>query len=217
MTAPVWIRGILSDEYGVPVDSVTYYTGGEEAPNRSEKLKLQLPENIRVHPIGPEKTLATMLRDGEIDALYTARKPSTFSCKAGNVRRLFDDYVGVERAYFARTGIFPIMHTVVIRREVYERNRWIARSIFKALQQSQRKTYQDLSETAALKTMLPWAMAHYEEAEGDMGKDFWPNGFEKNRKVLNTFLRYSYEQGLSQRQLDAEEIFAPEILEEFVI
>ena len=217
MTAPVWIRGIMSDEYGVPVDGVTYVTGGVESPNRTEKLKLSLPDNFKVEPIGPGKTLAAMLHDGEIDALYTARKPSTFDCKDGPVRRLFPDYVGIERDYFSRTGIFPIMHTVVIRREIYENNRWVAQSIFKALNQSQRKTYQDLRETAALKTMLPWAMAHFEEAESEMGDDFWPNGFEKNRKVLNTFLRYSYEQGLSARQLDAEEIFAPETLEAFVI
>ncbi|MGV6874716.1 ABC transporter substrate-binding protein [Pseudochelatococcus sp. B33] len=217
MTAPVWIRGILSDEYDVPVDAVTYYTGGEESPNRSEKLKLALPPHIRVEPIGPDQTLAAMLRDGEIDALYTARKPSTYEGNGGRVRRLFEDYVGVERDYFARTGIFPIMHTIAIRREVYESNRWIAQSILKALNASQQKTYQDLQESAALKTMLPWAMAHYEEAEAAMGADFWPNGFARNKETLDVFLRYSYEQGLSKRRLDAEELFAPETFESFVI
>lgn len=217
MTAPAWIRGILADEYDVPVDSVTYYTGGEETPNRSEKLRLQLPQNIKVQPIGPDQTLAAMLRDGEIDALYTARKPSTFGEKNGAVRRLFEDYVPVERDYFARTKIFPIMHTFVIRREVYERNRWIARSIYKALVASQHKTYSDLKETAALKVMLPWAVAHVEQAEADIGRDFWPNGFAKNKDVLNTFLRYSYEQGLSRYQLQAEDLFAPETLDSFVI
>ena len=217
MTAPAWIRGILSDEFGVPVDSVTYRTGGEESPNRSEKLKLSLPDNIKVEPIGPGQTLAAMLRDGEIDALYTARKPSTYEGKNGTVKRLFDNYVSVEREYFSRTGIFPIMHTFVIRREVYEKNRWVAQSIFKALNASQQKTYRDLQETAALKTMLPWAVAHYEETESEMGADFWPNGFEKNKKTLDVFLRYSYEQGLSRRQLKAEELFAPETLEAFVI
>jgi 4,5-dihydroxyphthalate decarboxylase len=119
MTAPVWIRGILSDHYGVPVDSVTYVTGGEEEPGRSEKLKLDLPPNIRVERIGPEQTLAQMLLTGEIDALYTARMPSTFRTGGGRVRRLFENYVDVERDYYRRTGILPALHTVAIRRDVY--------------------------------------------------------------------------------------------------
>ena len=217
MTAPVWIRGILSDRYDVPVDSVTYYTGGEEEPGRSEKLKLDLPPSIRVERIGPEQTLAKMLQDGEIDALYTARMPSTFRADSGRVRRLFPNFVDVERAYYRDTGIFPIMHTVAIRREVYEANRWIAQSLTKACREAQRRTYEDLKESAALKTMLPWLPAHIEEVVAEMGEDFWPYGFEKNRVTLETFLRYSFEQGLSKRLLEPEELFAPETLESFKI
>ena len=217
MTAPVWIRGILSDHYGVPVDSVTYFTGGEEEPGRSEKIKLDLPPNIKVQSIGPEQTLAQMLLDGEIDALYTARMPSSFLKGGGKVKRLFDDYEQVERNYFRETGIFPIMHTVAIRREVYEANRWIARSMMKALEESQRRTYADLYETAALKTMLPWLTSHVEQVKREMGEDFWPYGFEKNEKTLKTFLRYHFEQGLSKRLLRPEELFAPESLEAFKI
>jgi 4,5-dihydroxyphthalate decarboxylase len=217
MTAPVWIRGILSDHYGVPVDSVTYYTGGEEEPNRSEKLKLDLPSNIKVEAIGPGKTLSRMLLDGEIDALYTARMPSSFRTGGGRVKRLFENYVDVERQYFRDTGMFPIMHTVAIRRDVYQANRWAAQSLHKALIESQRRTYEDLNETAALKAMLPWLNAHVEDVRGEMGDDFWPYGFEKNRENLRTFLRYSFEQGLSKRQLEPEELFAPETFESFKI
>ena len=216
MTAPVWIRGILSDHYGVPVDGVTYVTGGEEEPGRPEKLKLDLPSNIVVERIGEHQTLARMLADGEIDALYTARKPSSFNGD-GRVRRLFEDFVPVERAYYRATGLFPIMHTVAIRREVYEQNRWTAQSLFKAFVEAQRLTYQDLGETAALKAMLPWLHAHVEEARREMGDDFWPYGFDKNRNTLETFLRYHHEQGLSQRRLEPEELFAPETLEAFKI
>ena len=217
MTAPVWIRGILADHYGVPVDSVTYCTGGEEEPDRPEKLKLNLPPNIRLQRIGPGQTLAQMLRDGQIDALQTARMPSTFGKADGKVRRLFENYVEVEREYFRRTRIFPIMHTVVIRRDVYEANRWIAQSLMKAFVEAQRKTYEDLHETAAFKVMLPWLTAHVEEARREMGPDFWAYGFEPNKATLQTFLRYSFEQGLSQRQLAPEELFAPESLESFKI
>jgi 4,5-dihydroxyphthalate decarboxylase len=216
MTAPVWIRGILQDEYDVPVDSVTYFTGGEEEPNRSEKLKLDLPRNIRVEPIGPTQTLSAMLASGEIDALYTARMPSSFH-GSDNVRRLFEDFVPVEQDYFRRTRIFPIMHTVVIRREVYEKDRWVAQSLYKAFCQAQQETYQDLYETAALKAMLPWLTAHVEEARREMGDDFWPYGFDKNVETLSTFLRYSYEQGLSKHLLTPSQLFAPETLESFKI
>lgn len=217
MTAPTWIRGILAEHYNVPVDSVTYYTGGEEEPGRPEKLKLDLPSNIKVQSIGPTQTLSQMLLNGEIDALYTARMPSSFIHGAGKVIRLFQDYETVERDYFRSTGIFPIMHTVVIRRELYEANRWIAQSLMKALTESQRHTYNDLYDTAALKSMLPWLTSHVEQVRAEMGDDFWPYGFEKNEKTLSTFLRYSYEQGLSKRQLQPQELFAPETLESFKI
>ena len=217
MTAPVWIRGVLSDEYGVPVDSVTYYTGGEEEPNRDEKLKLDLPSNIKVQSIGPTQTLASMLATGEIDALYTARMPSTFHSSGGKVKRLFEDFVPVEQEYYTRTGIFPIMHTLVIRRDIYEKNRWVAQSLYKAFAEAQQETYKDLYETAALKTMLPFLTAHLEETRRVMGDDFWAYGFQKNEKTLETFLRYHFEQGLSKTLLTPKELFAPETLESFKI
>jgi 4,5-dihydroxyphthalate decarboxylase len=217
MTAPVWIRGVLSDEYGVPVDSVTYYTGGEEEPNRDEKLKLDLPSNIKVQSIGPTQTLASMLVTGEIDALYTARMPSTFHTGGGKVKRLFENFVPVEQEYYTRTGIFPIMHTLVIRRDIYEKNRWVAQSLYKAFAEAQQETYKDLYETAALKTMLPFLTAHVEETQRVMGKDFWPYGFKENEKTLSTFLRYHFEQGLSKTLLTPKDLFAPETLESFKI
>ena len=217
MTAPVWIRGILSDEYGVAPTSVTYFTGGEESPNRVEKLPLSLPEGFDLRPIGPDQTLSAMLRDGEIDALYTARKPSCYTGPGGPVRRLFEDFQTVERDYYRRTGIFPIMHTVALNRSAYEANRWIAQSLLKAFSTAKEITFDGLAQTAAMKASFPWAVAHYEEAVALMGEDYWPYGFEANRKVIATFLRYSHEQGLSPRLLQPEEIFAPETLEAFVI
>ncbi|MDH3264601.1 MAG: ABC transporter substrate-binding protein, partial [Paracoccaceae bacterium] len=197
MTAPVWIRGILAEHHGVPVDAVTYVTGGEEEPNREEKLKLDLPANIRVERIGPTETLAQMLATGEIDALHTARKPSTFD--GVTVKRLFPEFQAVERAYWEATGIFPIMHVIALRREVYEANRWIAMNLCQAFREAQRFTYEGLKETAALKGMLPWFNAHVEDTLALMGEDFWPYGLAKNRACLETFLRYHHESGLSPR------------------
>jgi len=217
MTAPVWIRGILSEHHGVPVDSVQYWIGGEEEPNRIEKIKLDLPANIKVAPIGPGKTLAQMLRDGEIDAFYTARKPSTFDTAPDRVGRLFENFVAVEKDYYRTTGIFPIMHTVVIRRSLYEQHPWVAMNLYKAFVESQRLTYEDLYVTAALTSMLPWSVAAADEARAEMGDDWWPYGLGPNRHVLETFLRYHHEQGLSKRLFKPEELFAKETLESYKV
>jgi len=216
MTAGVWIRGILAEDFGVPVDRVVYLTGGEEEPGRPEKLALDVPPRIRVQPIGPNQTLATMLERGEIDALYTARTPSSFR-PGGRVKRLFNDFHSVEREYFRRTGIFPIMHTVVIRRELYEHHQWIAASLDKAFRLAQQYAYDGLETTAALTTMLPWLVAHVEDTKREMGDDFWPYGFEPNRHTLDTFLRYSHDQGLAKERLDPESLFARETLESYKI
>lgn len=217
MTAPVWIRGIMSDEYGVPITSAIYLSGGEEEPGRDEKIALSLAPEIRVEAIPRTKTLSRMIESGEIDALYTARAPSTFHSGDGSVRRLFPDYRTVEQNYYKKTGIFPIMHVIAIRRAVYEKNPWVAQSLYKAFLIAQKEAYQDLHETAALKTMLPWAVHHVEEVERLMGSDYWAYGLDSNVHVLNTFLRYSYAQGLSKRQLTAKELFAKETLESFKI
>jgi len=217
MTAPVWIRGILQDEYGIDPAGVEYCTGGEEEPGREEKLKLDLPAKFRVTRIGAGQTLAAMLADGDIDALHAARIPSTFVSRPGSVRRLFENYVEVERAYYRKTRIFPIMHTVAIRRDVYQANPWIAQSLYKAFVQAKQRVYQNLYTTSALTTMLPWQIAQVEQVRSDMGEDWWPYGFEANRHVLDTFLRYHHEQGLSPRRLQPEELFAPETLSSFRI
>ena len=217
MTAGVWIRGILADDHGLPIDGVVYATGGEEQPGRIEKLQLDLPAHIRVERIAAGETLSAMLARGAIAALYTARVPSSFRDGGGAVGRLFPDFAAVERDYFERTRIFPIMHTVVMRRDVYERNRWAAQSLYQAFCAAQRETYRDLDETAALKTMLPWLTAHVEDTRRRMGDDFWPYGLDRNRRTLETFLRYSYEQGLAKRQLNPDELFATETHESFRI
>jgi 4,5-dihydroxyphthalate decarboxylase len=217
MTAPVWMRGILADDYGVAVEGCRHFSGGVEQPGRIEKIALALPPAIRLEPVPAGKTLAQMLADGEVDALLAARPPSTLASRPNDVHRLFPDYAAAERDYYARTKIFPIMHTVVIRREVYEANRWIAQSLQKAFTLAQRKTYADLNESHAFKAMLPWLPSHVEQVKQTMGDDWWPYGFAANRHGLDTFLRYHHAQGLSAHRLQPEELFAPESLESFVI
>ena len=217
MTAPVWIRGILSDEHGVKVTDVEHFSGGEEEPGRDEKLKLSLPAEIRLRPIGAHQTLSRMLADGELDALVTARAPSTFHEEPAKVQRLFPNYVELEKDYYRRTSIFPIMHTVVLRRDVYDKNPWVAQSLYKACLASKAKAYALYDQTAALPAMLPWSVAHVEEARREMGEDWWSYGLAPNRRVLETFLRYHHEQGLSKRRFAAEELFAKETLESYKV
>jgi 4,5-dihydroxyphthalate decarboxylase len=212
MTAAVWIKGILADRHEVPVDSVEYRTGGLEQPGRTE-TPMNLPPSISVTPIDPTKTLSQMLEDGEIDALYTAHRPSSFRNGSGVVRRLWADPGKVEREYFADTGIFPIMHVIVIRWDTYTRNRWLATSLMKALEESKKRAYAALNETTALKYMMPFLIESAESTVELMGSDPFSYGLQGNEKNLATFCRYSFEQGLTQRLVEPSELFAAETLE----
>ncbi|MEV5172569.1 ABC transporter substrate-binding protein [Streptomyces flaveolus] len=217
LTACVWMRGILADRHDVPFDSVSYFTGGQETPGRVEKAGVDLPDSLRISGIPEDRTLARMLAEGEIDALCTPRVPSPFVAGDPRVRRVFPDVVAAEKEYYAATDIFPIMHVVVIRRDVYDRHRWVAQSLYKALLAAKEAAYGNLYDTSALRFMLPWLTPQLEEARELMGRDYWSYGVEGNRKTLSTFLRYHHEQGLSARQWEPEELFAPESLEAAVI
>lgn len=216
LTANVWIRGTLADHHGVPVDSVEYRTGGQETPGRVEKAAVDLGERLRISPIPADRTLAQMLAAGEIDAFQGPRVPSSF-VPGGPVRRLFADPVSAEKAYFAATGIFPIMHVVVVRRDVYDRHPWVAQSLTKALHAAKQKAMAELYDASALRVMLPWLIPGLEEARALLGDDYWSYGLAANRHVLETFLRYHHDQGLSRRLYEPEELFAPEATEAFVI
>ena len=215
MTAPVWIRGILADEYGVKVTDVEHFSGGEEEPGRDEKLKIDLPSTIKLSPIPAGKTLSRMLAEGELDALLTARAPSTFHTQPDAVKRLFPDYVDQEKAYYRRTKIFPIMHIVVIRKHVYEQHPWIARSLYKAFCAAKERALQNMHISNAHAYMLPWLAWEREQLREIFGPDWWPYGIEPNRHVLEALLRYLHEQGLLKKQLKVEDIFAPSAIGEF--
>src|SRR5215211_4219126 len=144
LTANVWIRGILAEHHGLPARDVTYVTGGLEDPKRIEKLELDVPASIRVEPAPPGMTLSELLARGELDAIYSPRAPT-------GAARLFEDFPAVERGYFEETRIFPIMHVLAIRSELYERNRWVARSLFKAFSAARDEATAALHEVAALK------------------------------------------------------------------
>jgi 4,5-dihydroxyphthalate decarboxylase len=215
LTANVWIRGILAEHYGVPVGSVQYRTGGLHAPGRSEKVAHDPPPGVDISPVPPGRTLADMLVSGEIDALYSPRTPRPFV--TGQVRRLFQDPRAEEERYYAATGIFPIMHVVVLRCDLYQACPWLAQSLYKALEEARQAASARLAETAATVSMLPWLYADAERTRQLMGNDFWTYGLTGNEAALGAFLRYSFGQGLARRLLDPAELFAPETRESYVI
>lgn len=216
LTACVWIRGILAEHEGVPVDSVSYRTGGLHEPGRVEKLAVA-PAGVDLSAIAPGRTLDELLVTGELDAVYAPRTPRSFLRRDPAVRRLWADPKAAEMAYYATTRIFPIMHTVVIRRELYEADRWLAGSLYKALYEAKALIQPCLEDTAASPVMLPWTYAAAEEAAELLGADFWPYGIDDNRRALSTFARYAYDQGLTERAYEPEELFAPETAESYVI
>jgi len=209
VTAAVWIRGMLEDHYGVPVSSVSYRTGGLHDPGRYEKIQIQ-PEGVEIIPIPSDRTLSEMLLTGEIAALYSPRSPMPFLERNPAVARLWGDSPDAEIDYFKATRIFPIMHTVIIRRDVYESDRWIAGSMYKAFLEAKALLSRRLEESAAFIHMLPWSIQHIQMTKEIMGDDYWPYGIEANRHVLEVFLKYSYDQGLAKRRYEVEELFAPE-------
>ena len=207
MSAVMWFRGYLQDEFGIAAKDINWVQAGLENPGRRDKFPLNLPEGFPLTSVN-DASLSTMLAEGKLDGVMSARRPSCFVNGHPQIRRLFPDYRTVERDYFRRTGIFPIMHALGIRRDLYENNRWLAASLSKAFLQAKRLADTELAETTALKIGLPWVTAEYEATIDAMGADFWSYGVEANRKTLSTMARYSYEQGLAVRLLSVEEMFA---------
>ncbi len=216
MTASVWTRGMLSDDYGVDCDSITWCTGGLEQAGRVERQALTVPPRVKLEPIGAATTLSQALLDGEVDALMAPRIPSAFgagfeSGKPG-VTRLFADYADRELDYFQRTSIFPIMHLVVLRAELYEQHPWLAQSLFKALVEAKRIALAGLAEDPALRYTMPFLLDALDRQRAVFGDDPWPYGVEPNRAALQTFGRYLLEQGLADHPPAPDELFAASTL-----
>jgi 4,5-dihydroxyphthalate decarboxylase len=218
ITAAVWIRGFLNDDYGVRAGDMEWLVGGQEDPGRKERVKLDLPPEIKVDSIPDDKTLNGMLESGEIDALISARSPSCFVEGAPHIRRLFPNYKDIEIDYYKRTKIFPIMHVLVIRKEVYEKNPWVARSLYKAFTEAKDLAIKKLNfPTNTLSVTLPWLTWEREQLKEIFGADWWPYGIEANRHVLETLIRYMSEQGLLAQPVKVDEIFVPNVVGEFKI
>lgn len=209
ITANVWIRGILEEEYGVNLDSIAWRQGGLEDAGREERSPLSLPSNIDLKPIPSDRNLSEMLATGEIDAMISARAPSCYLRGVPNVDRMFPDFKATEQNYYKRTKIFPIMHLIGIRRSIYERHPWVAVNLLKAFMQAKDHAMYELGQIGHLFSSLPWLVAGFQETVDLMGVNFWPYGVESNRAVLNRFLDYHHRQGLSKRRVAVDELFTP--------
>jgi 4,5-dihydroxyphthalate decarboxylase len=210
MTAAVWIRGILNREYGVSFEGVEWIEGGVNergvAGGAATSMRPSKPLNIRY--IGNEKTLSDMLAAGELDALIGAVRPDSLATSP-DVARLFPDYHRTEREYYQRTGVFPGMHALVIREDVYRANRWLATSLFKACNQAKAISLRQTNNTASLRFMLPWLTESVEEVDELFGGDPWPYGLEANRKMLDAFNQALVDDGYLAAPMKLEEVFVP--------
>ena len=217
LTACVWARALLHDEYAVKPADITWVRGGMEQPGRIEKIALKLPADVRLESAPADRTLSAMLEAGEIDGIIGPRLPSCFERGHSDVGWLFRDPVHAATEFYRRTGIFPIMHVLGIRRELAERHLWLPATVAKAFEQAKARALAHLSDTSATKVTLPFVEEQLRAARQLMGADFWSYGLEANRNALDTFLRHHHAQGLSPRRVAVEELFHPSALESYKI
>ena len=216
MTMALWVRGILGDEYGVDFRKIRYRTGGANKPGRKERLALELPEDMDVAPIPEGSTLNELLLAGELDAVIAPTPPDGFTAGDKAVRRLFADPAAEEQAYYARTGLFPIMHVIGVRRTLADEHPGLAADLFRAFVEARNLAMREHDLTArssANRMMLPWFADQWEATKDLMGDDFWPYGVAENRPELEAVCRYSHEQNLGRKRLSVEALFAPETVE----
>jgi 4,5-dihydroxyphthalate decarboxylase len=213
ITAVVWIRGILADEYGVKPTDIHWRSGGLEEPGRDERTPLAPIPGLDLKPIAAGQALSPMLEAGELDAMFTARAPSCFNRRASHVGRLFPDYRAVERAYYEKTRIFPPMHLIGVRRSLVEAHPWLPSSLYKAFVAAKALALAEVKDINALHVTLPWLEAEALETIALMGDDYWRYGAEENRHDIETLARYSHEQGLVRRRIAVEELFARSTLQ----
>jgi 4,5-dihydroxyphthalate decarboxylase len=203
MTAAVYMRGLLQHEYGVKPESIEWVQG------RVARLDHPLPEAVRLTQAPAGTELGDLLEKGELDFLITANAPLSLRRGSPNVVRLFPDYASAEKEYYRRTKIYPIMHTVVIRRDIYDRDPWVALSLYKALVEAKNRALRLLAESGSPKASFAWGQSLVEEEQKIIGLDWYPYGIEANRPSIEALLQYTHEQGLTARRVALEELFAP--------
>ncbi|MFL5003062.1 MAG: ABC transporter substrate-binding protein [Xanthobacteraceae bacterium] len=213
ITAVVWMRGMMQHEYGVLPTDIHWRNGGQEQPGRQERTPLKPIPGLDLEPLGPDETLVGLLRAGELDALFTARAPSSYLAGEPHIARLFPDTRAAEKAYFKKTGLFPIMHLIGIRKSLVAQYPWLPVSVYKAFCEAKALAMTDLTDVNALMVTLPWLEAETKETMATMGADFWKYGVHENIREIEALSQYAYEQGLVDRKVKVDELFAPSTLD----
>jgi 4,5-dihydroxyphthalate decarboxylase len=213
ITAVVWMRGMLQHEYGVQPSQIHWRSGGQEQPGRRERTPLKSIPGVDLQPIGDDQTLVGMLEAGKLDALFTARAPSSFISGETHIARLFRDTRAAEIAYYKKTRLFPIMHLVGIRKSLAEQYPWLATSVYKAFCEAKALAMTRLTDVNALAVTLPFLEAETRETMAAMGPDFWRYGVHENLPEIEALAQYAFEQGLLDRKVKADELFCPSTLE----
>jgi 4,5-dihydroxyphthalate decarboxylase len=214
LTANVWARSVLQDDYGVKPSDIHWIRAGIEDATRPEKISIKLPPDVKLENGPPGKSISTLLQEGAIDGFIAPRPPS-LPKNTPNIGWLFPDPTATAKDYFKRTGIFPIMHLVGVRKTLAEQHPWLPGAVLKAFEQSKAAALDLLSDTSATKVTLPFVEEQLKAARDLMGEDFWPYGIAPNRKTLETFLKHHHAQGLSPREVKVDELFHPGTHEAF--
>jgi len=208
-TAATFMRGMLKDEYGVEARDMHWYMGGLLKPTESPLIPLDRPSDLRLDFVPEGDTLERMMVEGRLDALLSIFIPKLFADEWEGIERLFPDFKQIEKDYYKKTGIFPIMHTIALRDDVVREHPWVRQALYMAFCEARDIALEGLWDTDALRIALPWLIDHVEEAWRTFGKDYWAYGMEANRPTLEAIGRYVYEQGLSPRIVTPEEIWPP--------
>ena len=208
-TAAVFMKGMIQDEYGVAPHEMRWFMGGLDAPTQAPLIPFTPPPGVSLELLPDGKTLEAMMEAGELDALFSIYLPKIFLNGSPNCKRLWPNFKEVEKAYYRKTKIFPIMHTIAMRSDVIADHPWAPKALYHALIEARDIAVEGLYDTDALRLALPWLLDHVEEAWSVFGENFWSYGLEANRPTLTALGRYVFEQGLSPRVVAAEELFMP--------
>jgi len=217
LTANVWARAFLDDDYGVKPADIHWIRGGIAQPGRPEKLTVKLPAGVRLDNAPEGATISALLEAGEIDGFIAPRPPSHVEKGHPHIGWLFPDPVAAAKDYFKRTGLFPIMHVLGIRRALAEQHPWLPGAVLKSFEQAKQLAVKELADTTVAKVTLPFVEEMLRDARALMGEDFWPYGVAPNRTVLDYFLGQHHAQGLSSRRLSVDELFHPATYETFKV
>jgi 4,5-dihydroxyphthalate decarboxylase len=215
-TAGIYARAFLQHQCGLSLADIHWVQAGVNQPGRTEKVELSLPDGVKIERVS-DRSLNEMLLAGDLDGIISAREPASFQDGDPRIARLWPDYRPVEESYYRETGVFPIMHVIVIKNETLSRHPWVAMNLLRAFDEAKTNSLRRLSSIVNSPVAIPWSRQAYQRAQEVLGDDFWPYGIAPNRQTLDAFLQYCYEQGATQRRVAVEELFPREVSKVFKV